>query len=92
MDRVPDSTACSFCGKSYKEVLKTLAGPGVFICNECVDVCADIMDKELGRDARRSMPVQEIKERLELLRQLREGKKITEKEYRSRINQVVDRI
>jgi ClpX C4-type zinc finger len=33
---------CSFCGKSQDEVLKLIAGPTVFICNECVDLCAEI--------------------------------------------------
>lgn len=33
---------CSFCGKSQEEVTKLIAGPTVFICNECVDVCHDI--------------------------------------------------
>jgi ATP-dependent Clp protease ATP-binding subunit ClpX len=38
---------CSFCGKSHSEVKKLIAGPGVYICNECVDVCANILEKEL---------------------------------------------
>jgi ATP-dependent Clp protease ATP-binding subunit ClpX len=38
---------CSFCGKSHSEVKKLIAGPGVYICNECVGVCSDILEKEL---------------------------------------------
>ncbi len=38
---------CSFCGKSHSEVRKLIAGPGVYICNECIDVCASIIEKEL---------------------------------------------
>ncbi len=38
---------CSFCGKSHAEVKKLIAGPGVYICNECIDVCSRILDKEL---------------------------------------------
>jgi ATP-dependent Clp protease ATP-binding subunit ClpX len=38
---------CSFCGKSHSEVKKLIAGPGVYICNECVDVCANILEKEI---------------------------------------------
>lgn len=38
---------CSFCGKSHSEVKKLIAGPGVYICNDCVEVCADIIEKEM---------------------------------------------
>jgi len=38
---------CSFCGKSHSEVRKLIAGPGVYICNECITVCSTIIDKEL---------------------------------------------
>ena len=41
-------TMCSFCGKSHSEVKKLIAGPGVYICNECIDVCSGIMHKELA--------------------------------------------
>ena len=45
---------CSFCGKSHSEVRKLIAGPGVYICNECIEVCSNILDKELhGEDAAR---------------------------------------
>ena len=42
-----DSIHCSFCGKSQNEVKKIVAGPGVYICNECVDLCKQIIDQEL---------------------------------------------
>ena len=38
---------CSFCGKSQHEVKKLIAGPSVFICNECVDLCNDIIKEEM---------------------------------------------
>jgi len=38
--------ACSFCGKSPKQVIKIIAGPGVFICDECVDLCHEILAEE----------------------------------------------
>ncbi|MDO4903560.1 MAG: ATP-dependent Clp protease ATP-binding subunit ClpX [Limosilactobacillus sp.] len=41
---------CSFCGKSEDEVLKIVAGPGVYICNECVDLCQQIIKQELAED------------------------------------------
>lgn len=47
MARASNLTMCSFCGKSHSEVKKLIAGPGVYICNECVDVCASILEKEL---------------------------------------------
>ncbi|MCB1538556.1 MAG: ATP-dependent Clp protease ATP-binding subunit ClpX, partial [Alphaproteobacteria bacterium] len=37
---------CSFCGKSQHEVRKLIAGPNVFICNECVELCTDIIREE----------------------------------------------
>ena len=40
---------CSFCGKSQKEVKKLIAGPTVFVCDECVELCMDII-KEDGKD------------------------------------------
>ena len=39
---------CSFCGKSQKQVKKLIAGPGVYICDECVDLCNEIIDEELS--------------------------------------------
>ena len=47
MARASNLTMCSFCGKSHSEVKKLIAGPGVYICNECVGVCSDILEKEL---------------------------------------------
>lgn len=40
--------SCSFCGKSENEVERLIAGPGVYICNECVDLCSEILDTGLG--------------------------------------------
>jgi ATP-dependent Clp protease ATP-binding subunit ClpX len=37
---------CSFCGKRQRQVNRLIAGPGVYICNECVDLCNEIMDQE----------------------------------------------
>ena len=42
---------CSFCGKSQDEVDRIIAGPGVFICNECIRVCANIVEDDLYEDA-----------------------------------------
>lgn len=43
-----DLLKCSFCGKSQKQVIKLIAGPGVYICNECIDLCNEIIEEELG--------------------------------------------
>ena len=42
---------CSFCGKSQKQVKKLIAGPGVYVCNECIDLCNEIIDEELNEQA-----------------------------------------
>jgi ATP-dependent Clp protease ATP-binding subunit ClpX len=43
-----DLLKCSFCGKSQKQVKKLIAGPGVYICDECVDLCNEIIDEDLA--------------------------------------------
>lgn len=44
---------CSFCGRSGDEVEKLIAGPGVYICNECIEVCQNILKEEMKNDPRR---------------------------------------
>jgi ATP-dependent Clp protease ATP-binding subunit ClpX len=46
-----DLVKCSFCGKSQKQVKKLIAGPGVYICDECIDLCNDIIEEELSGDS-----------------------------------------
>src|ERR1700758_2773802 len=53
MARASNLTMCSFCGKSHAEGRKLIAGPGVYICDSCINVCKSILDKELSEDARR---------------------------------------
>ena len=51
---------CSFCGKSQHEVRKLIAGPSVFICDECVDLCTDIIREEInekGEDSESKLPI-----------------------------------
>ncbi len=43
-----DLLKCSFCGKSQKQVRKLIAGPGVYICDECIDLCNEIIDEEFS--------------------------------------------
>ena len=46
-----DLVKCSFCGKSQKQVKKLIAGPGVYICDECIDLCNDIIEEELSESS-----------------------------------------
>ncbi|HLS59831.1 MAG TPA: ClpX C4-type zinc finger protein, partial [Virgibacillus sp.] len=41
---------CSFCGKGQDQVRKLVAGPGVYICDECIELCTEIVDEELGTE------------------------------------------
>lgn len=50
MARGSNVTLCSFCGKSHAEVRKLIAGPGVYICDNCIHVCKNILDKESTQD------------------------------------------
>ena len=50
MARASNLTMCSFCGKSHAEVKKLIAGPGVYICDGCINVCRGILEKELNED------------------------------------------
>ncbi len=49
---------CSFCGKTQRQVKKLIAGPGVYICDECVDLCNEILEEEL--DAEREVKLEEL--------------------------------
>jgi ATP-dependent Clp protease ATP-binding subunit ClpX len=61
---------CSFCGKSHAEVRKLIAGPGVYICDNCINVCKGILDKELNEDARRQTTSLRVPKPAEIRRQL----------------------
>ena len=61
---------CNFCGKSQKEVKKLIAGPGVYICDECIELCNDIIYedsvKQVSKTALDNVPKpHEIKEHLD---------------------------
>lgn len=45
-----DMLKCNFCSKTQKQVLKLIAGPGVYICNECIELCNEIIEEQLGKD------------------------------------------
>jgi ATP-dependent Clp protease ATP-binding subunit ClpX len=50
MARGSNVTLCSFCGKSHAEVRKLIAGPGVYICDNCINVCKNILDREATKE------------------------------------------
>ncbi len=56
--RPEELLACSFCGKSQNDVRKLIAGPGVYVCNECIDICNEIIndDEQMAAPARTNLP------------------------------------
>jgi ATP-dependent Clp protease ATP-binding subunit ClpX len=70
MARPTNITLCSFCGKSHSEVKKLIAGPGVYICDNCVVLCKSVLDKELSTQARKHRPKFNIPKPVEIKRQL----------------------
>src|SRR5258708_3976300 len=60
----------SFCRKTHEEVRKLIAGPGVYNCASCINVCKGILDKELNEDARKSSTTLRVRKPLEIRRQL----------------------
>jgi len=70
-DNKTESLTCSFCGKSQEEVKKLIAGPTVYICDECIELCNDIIAEEtkledaIGPDIKKLPKPREIKEILD---------------------------
>lgn len=63
-----DTIRCSFCGKTQEEVKKIVAGPGVYICNECIELCKEIIDEEFfDETVRESLDVPKPREILNVL-------------------------
>ena len=70
MSSSKDDLSCSFCGKGQKEVKKLIAGPNTYICNECVDLCCEIIEDEkeeqvVAEDQEYIPPPHEIKSQLD---------------------------
>ncbi len=70
MARPTNITLCSFCGKSHAEVKKLIAGPGVYICDNCVILCKQVLDKELAAQLKKQKPKLSIPKPAEIKRQL----------------------
>ena len=56
MARPTNLTMCSFCGKSHAEVRKLIAGPGVYICDNCIILCKNVLDRELQLQSQKKQP------------------------------------
>ena len=65
-----DKLSCSFCGKTQDDVKKLIAGPSVYICNECVDLCNDIIEEEIKSEEDTSL--EELPSPLEIFNKLDE--------------------
>ncbi len=70
MARPTNITLCSFCGKSHAEVKKLIAGPGVYICDNCVVLCKNVLDKELATAAKKHRARINVPKPAEIKRQL----------------------
>jgi ATP-dependent Clp protease ATP-binding subunit ClpX len=60
MSRPTNITLCSFCGKSHAEVKKLIAGPGVYICDNCVILCKNVLDKEMLAESKKTPVTQHV--------------------------------
>src|SRR5882762_9357820 len=70
MARPTNITMCSFCGKSHAEVKKLIAGPGVYICDNCVILCKNVLDRELQLQNRKHQPKLTVPKPAEIKHQL----------------------
>ncbi|MGD1088111.1 MAG: ATP-dependent Clp protease ATP-binding subunit ClpX [Verrucomicrobiota bacterium] len=70
MARPTNITMCSFCGKSHAEVRKLIAGPGVYICDNCIILCKNVLDRELQLQNQKKQPKFSILKPAEIKRQL----------------------
>lgn len=59
-DSTPKSVRCSFCGKAQENVRKIVAGPGVYICDECIELCNSIIEAELYEDDKAGYTLNEL--------------------------------
>ena len=70
MARPSNITLCSFCGKSHAEVKKLIAGPGVYICDNCINLCKSVLEKELSVESKKSTPKFNVLKPAEIKRHL----------------------
>jgi len=70
MARPNQLTMCSFCGKSHAEVRKLIAGPGVYICDNCIILCKNVLDRELELQDQKKQPKFTVPKPAQIKRQL----------------------
>ncbi|MGH7954046.1 MAG: ClpX C4-type zinc finger protein, partial [Limisphaerales bacterium] len=70
MARPNNITMCSFCGKTHAEVRKLIAGPGVYICDNCIILCKNVLDRELELQNQKKQPKFSVPKPAEIKRQL----------------------
>src|SRR5471032_476605 len=70
MARPNNLTMCSFCGKSHAEVRKLISGPGVYICDNCIILCKNVLDRELQLATQKKQPKFTVPKPAEIKRQL----------------------
>src|SRR2546430_10019575 len=70
MARPTQLTLCSFCGKSHAKVKKLIQGPGFYICDSCILVGKNVLDKELRAETRKQMPKLSVPKPAEIKRRL----------------------
>ena len=70
MAKANNITMCSFCGKSHAEVRKLISGPGVYICDNCIILCKNVLDRELQVQAQTALPKFAVPKPAEIKRQL----------------------
>ena len=70
MARPTNITMCSFCGKSHAEVRKLIAGPGVYICDNCIILCKNVLDREFQLQSQKKQPKFTVPKPADIKRQL----------------------
>lgn len=89
----PAPPTCSFCGKAQKEVKRIIVGPGVYICDLCVGVCATIISREENKTAPHlgvfTRSADEVQKCLLLLSQLKHEGLIDEVEYKAKARKLI---
>lgn len=87
-----DSCCCSFCGKLSTQVFKLIAGPGIYICDECVLICCEILAKEMPEWPKHlRCPSDPLKAAYDVLTSMRDAGEIPVQVFNSRLAEDVTR-